>query len=85
MSNETPPAGGFLIGPLGTIEDVDDAGCALLGYRKDELVGLHGSESIPPERRPGVAVTLDRMRQVTARRLPEGRLMLSLHPTDMVS
>ena len=79
----------------------------MLGYSKEELVGLHGSELIPPERRPGVAVALDRFRrgdvaftaqgfimrkggsvlsiEVTARRLPNNRLALSLHPTSAAS
>ena len=100
MSEEIPPEGTLIIGPLSMIEDVDDAGCALLGYSKDELVGLHGSELIPPENRPAVAATLDRIRhgdfafvapafvmrkggsvltvEVTARRLPNNRLALSL-------
>jgi PAS domain S-box-containing protein len=52
----------FVIGPFGTIEDADNAACALLGYSKAELVGLHGSDLIPQAQRPAVAVTLDRMR-----------------------
>jgi len=55
--------GTVVVGPLGTIEDVDEAACALLGYSKDELVGLHGSELIPYQHRPAVAVVLDRLRQ----------------------
>ena len=52
----------FVLGPLDTIEDVDEKGCALLGYSKAELIGRHGSEIVPPERHFGVAVALDRMR-----------------------
>lgn len=63
MSQQPPPEGTLVIGPLSTIEDVDDAGCALLGYSKGELVGLHGSELIPREHRPSVAVALDRIRR----------------------
>ena len=57
------PVGTFVIGPLGTIEGVDDGACRLLGYSEAELVGLHGSELIPPEARSSTAVTLDRMRR----------------------
>jgi len=102
MSEEAPAEGTLIIGPLGTIEDADDTVCALLGYSKDVLLSLHGSDLIPPEHRPAVAVALDRMRQddvalvapglvmrkdgsvlsveVTARRLPNKRLALSLRP-----
>ena len=41
---------------------VDDAACALLGYSKAELIGLHGSELVPWERQAETAVSLDRMR-----------------------
>ena len=57
------PVGTFVIGPLGTIERVDDGACRLVGYPEGELVGLHGSELIPPEARAMTAVTLDRMRR----------------------
>jgi PAS domain S-box-containing protein len=63
MSEEAPPEGTLIISPLGTIEDADDAVCALLGYSKDVLLGLHGSDLIPQERRPAVAVALDRIRR----------------------
>ncbi len=62
-ADETPPEGTLIIGPLSTIEDADETACALLGYSKDALVGLHGSELSPQERRATVAVALDRMRQ----------------------
>src|SRR5689334_17540144 len=57
------PVGMFVVGPLGTIEGVDDGACRLLGYSEDQLVGLHGSELIPPEARAATAVSLDRMRR----------------------
>src|SRR5262245_16068802 len=52
----------FVIGAQGRIEDVDDAACALLGYARDQLRGLHGSEIVPLEAHPSTAVSLDRMR-----------------------
>jgi PAS domain S-box-containing protein len=52
----------FVVGRRGTIEGVDDAVCDLLGYRPDELVGLHGSLLVPPERHVRTALSLDRMR-----------------------
>ena len=55
--------GTFVVGPLGTIEGVDEGACRLLGYTQDQLVGLHGSELIPPEARASTAVSLDRMRR----------------------
>ena len=55
--------GTFVVGPLGTIEGVDEGACRLLGYTEDQLVGLHGSELIPPEARASTAVSLDRMRR----------------------
>jgi PAS domain S-box-containing protein len=63
MSEREAQEGTIVVGALDTIEDVDDAGCALLGYSKDELVGLHGADLIPEEHRPAVAVALDRIRQ----------------------
>jgi len=51
------------VGRFGIIDDVDDAACALLGYAKAELIGLHGSELIAPEARPATAVSIDRMRR----------------------
>ena len=59
----TPLAGTFVIGPLGVVEDVDEAACQLVGYSRDDLLGLHGSELIPPENRPATAASLDRMRR----------------------
>ena len=70
----TPDAGTFVIGPRGIIEDVDEAGCDLVGYSRDDLIGLHGSELIPPEIRPSTAASLDRMRrgEISVR---QGRLL----------
>jgi PAS domain S-box-containing protein len=89
----------IIVGPLDIIEHADAAACALLGYREDEIVGTHGADLIPPERRPATAVSLDRMRhgqvteregwmrrkdgvviavEVTAQRLPDRRLRLTL-------
>ena len=62
-SGRRTPVGTFVVGPLGTIEGVDDGACRLLGYTEDQLVGLHGSELIPREARTSTAVTLDRMRR----------------------
>jgi PAS domain S-box-containing protein len=68
------PAGTFVIGHMGRIEDVDDRACTLLGYSLAELRALHGSQLIPPPDRAAVAVSLDRMRrgEVNRRR---GRLL----------
>src|SRR5262245_10374005 len=70
---ETRSHGVFVVGPRGIIEDVDDAGCTLLGYASGELVGLHGSEVVPPEARPSTAASIDRMRRAEITRR-EGRL-----------
>ena len=59
----TGDAGTFVIGPRGIIEDVNEVACRLLGYPRDDLLGLHGSELIPPEIRPSTAASLDRMRR----------------------
>jgi PAS domain S-box-containing protein len=53
----------LVISPLGMVEDVDAAACALLGYERDELLGLHGSELIPRDARPATAAAVDRMRR----------------------
>jgi len=68
------PAGTFIIGRMGRIEDVDDRACTLLGYSLSELRALHGSELIPPPDRAAVAVSLDRMRRGELKRR-QGRLM----------
>ena len=59
---EAPVEATIIVNRLGTIEDVDDAACTLLGYSKQELVGLHGSDLIPASAQPATAVTIDRMR-----------------------
>src|SRR5262249_40577731 len=67
-------AGGIVVvSPNGVIEDVDDAVCDLLGYGRDEGLGLHGADLLPPDARPRTAGALDRMRrgEVTRR---EGRV-----------
>jgi PAS domain S-box-containing protein len=65
--------GRFIVGKRGMIEDVDAAGCALLGYARDEVVGMHGSELVPFTARPATATSLDRMRLGEIARC-EGRL-----------
>jgi len=61
-ANVSPDAT-FIIGPLDSIEDVDDAACKLLGYSRPELLEMHGSELVPTERHGPTAVSLDRMRR----------------------
>jgi PAS domain S-box-containing protein len=68
------PAGTFVIGRMGRIEDVDDRACALLGYSLSELRALHGSQLIPPQERAAVAVSMDRMRRGEVKR-QRGRLL----------
>src|ERR1700690_1166675 len=65
--------GRFIVGRRGLIEDVDAAGCTLLGYARDDVVGLHGSELVPFDARPATATSLDRMRLGEIARC-EGRL-----------
>jgi len=98
-STRPEPDGCFVIGRRGIIEDADAAACALLGYAREDIVGLHGSELVPSDARPATAASLDRMRigeitqrqghlihkdgtlvgvAVTAHRLPNGRLTLSV-------
>ena len=55
--------GTLVIGPANVIEKANAAACTLLGYSKDELVGLHGSELILPEEQPATAAGVDRMRR----------------------
>ena len=62
MSDEAPVGATFIIGPLSLIEEADEAACALLGYSRSELVGLHGSELVQREDRAAVAATIDQMR-----------------------
>jgi PAS domain S-box-containing protein len=60
---ERKPDATLVIGPLGRIEEVDDDACRFLGYSREELVGMHGSQLISPERQPSTAVSVDRMRR----------------------
>ena len=53
----------FVVDAHGRIEDVDDSACALLGYSRDQLRGLHGSHLVPRAARPATAASLDRMRR----------------------
>ncbi|HEY2385371.1 MAG TPA: PAS domain-containing protein, partial [Candidatus Binatia bacterium] len=55
----------FVIGRFGTIEEVDDEACRLLGYVREELLALHGTDLLLAEDRPRVAVSLDGMRDGT--------------------
>ena len=63
MGTEGQPAALIVISALGRIVDANQAACALVGYTREELVGMHGTELIFEERRPRVAVALDRMRR----------------------
>jgi len=63
MGGEGQPAALIVISALGRIVEVDEAACALVGYTREELVGMHGTELIFEDRRPRVAVSLDRMRR----------------------
>jgi PAS domain S-box-containing protein len=64
----------LIVGRRGIIEDIDAAGCALLGYAREDVIGLHGSELVPPDSRPSTAASLDRMRlgEISRR---EGRVL----------
>ena len=62
MADNAQAEGTFVIGVRNFIEDVDAAACALLGYSKSELVGLHGSELVLFEDQPSTAASIDRMR-----------------------
>jgi PAS domain S-box-containing protein len=66
--------GRVVVGRRGIIEDVDAGGCALLGYAREDVIGLHGSELIPVEARPATAASLDRMRLGEINRR-EGRVL----------
>ena len=69
-----PPESVFVVGALGTIEDVDEAACALLGYARPDLVGQHGGELVPGPARPATAVSLDRMRRGELASVRDGQL-----------
>ena len=58
----TVPVATIVVGPHDIVEEANDTACALVGYSRAELVGLHGSELVPGERHPATAVSLDRMR-----------------------
>jgi len=62
-------AGIVVVSPTGFIEEVDDVVCDLLGYTCAELVGMHGADLIPADKRPRTAASIDRMRrgEVTTR------------------
>ena len=60
-TKEAPVEATVIVNRLGTVEDVDDAACALLGYSREELLGLHGSDLIPADAQPATAVAIDRM------------------------
>ena len=53
----------FIVGQMGRIEDADEPACRLLGYSRTELRTMHGSQLVPADERPAVAVSLDRMRR----------------------
>ena len=74
MTKATPVDGTVVVNRLGTVEDADDEACALLGYSKRELVGLHGSELIPPAAQPATAVSIDRIRHGEISLQQQGRV-----------
>jgi PAS domain S-box-containing protein len=53
----------FIVGQMGRIEDADESACKLLGYSRTEIRAMHGSHLVPPDERPAVAASLDRMRR----------------------
>jgi PAS domain S-box-containing protein len=53
----------FVIGLLGRIEDVNAEACALLGYRRDELLRLYGSELVPAHDKVRVGLSVGQMRR----------------------
>jgi PAS domain S-box-containing protein len=70
MSNSGPVRGSIVSGrgvvivnTQNVIEDIDSAACTLLGYSKQEIIGMHGSELVPLDAHPATAVSLDRMRR----------------------
>jgi PAS domain S-box-containing protein len=60
---KTGPSATFVVSRRGIIEDVDEAACELLGYSRDDLLGLHGSELVPTRARPATAASIDLMRR----------------------
>jgi PAS domain S-box-containing protein len=64
----------FVINHRARFEEVDDGACALLGYTRQELLALHGSDLVLEIDRRAVAVSLDRMRPGVLEMRP-GRLV----------
>ena len=62
-----------IVNTRNVVEDVDSVACTLLGYSKQEIIGMHGSELVPLDARPATAVSLDRMRRGEVTHRP-GRL-----------
>ena len=54
--------GRIIVNARDVIEDVDSSVCTLLGYAKEEIIGMHGSELVPLDAHAATAVSLDRMR-----------------------
>jgi PAS domain S-box-containing protein len=52
----------FVINHWGRFEEVAGDACTLLGYTREELLALRGSDLVLEMDRPAVAVSLDRMR-----------------------
>jgi PAS domain S-box-containing protein len=52
---ELAPDGVFVAGREGRYTDVNDAGCRLLGYSRDELIGKTNTDLMPPEDLPRLA------------------------------
>ena len=64
----------IVVNRLGTVEEVNDGACALLGYSKRELIGLHGSDLIPLDAQPSTAVAIDRIRHGEISTERQGRI-----------
>ena len=64
----------FVIDRLGRIEDVNDEACMLLGYHREELLRLYGSELVLAEDRVRVGLSVEQMRRGEADRR-QGRLV----------
>jgi len=60
-----------IVNRLGTVEEVDEGACAFFGYSKIEMLGLHGSELVPPDLHTSTAVSIDRMQH--------GEIPLAVH------
>jgi PAS domain S-box-containing protein len=57
------PGWAVVVDAHGMVEEVSEEACALLGYSRAELLGLHGSELVPREDHPATAASIDRMRR----------------------